>query len=70
MIVILELTHLVLELKQYGIVVVGSKPIGKGSFGEVWRARMNNEEDVVVKIITNNLEQSLTETMIEMETLR
>jgi hypothetical protein len=56
-------------LTQYGIVVVGSKPIGKGHFGEVWKARMN-EEDVVVKIITNKSEQSLTETIVEMETLK
>ena len=64
------------ELAQYGIVVVGSKPIGKGNFGEVWKARMkkktevNNEEDVVVKIITNKSDQSWTETVVEMETLK
>ena len=65
------------ELAQYGIVVVGSKPIGKGNFGEVWKARMkketevnNEEDDVVVKIITNKSKQSLTETVVEMETLK
>jgi len=57
------------ELKQYGIGVVGSKPIGKGHFGEVWKASMN-EEDVVVKMITNKSDQSLTETVVEMETLK
>ncbi len=62
--------HIVPELAQYGIVVVGSKPIGKGNFGEVWKARMNNDEDVVVKIITNKSDQSLTETVVEMETLK
>ncbi len=63
------MTSAVAELSQYGIVVVGSKPIGKGNFGEVWKARMNNE-DVAIKIITNKTDQSITETVIEMETLR
>jgi hypothetical protein len=58
------------ELAQYGIVVVGSKPIGKGHFGEVWKARINSEEDVAVKIITNKSGQSFTETEVEMETLK
>ena len=49
--------------------VVGSKPIGKGHFGEVWKASMN-EEDVVVKMITNKSDQSLVETVVEMETLK
>ena len=58
------------QLTQYRIVVAGSKPIEKGHFGEAWKAKLNNEEDVAVKIITNKSEQSLTETEVEMETLK
>ncbi len=61
---------LVPELVQYGIVVVGSKPIGRGNFCEVWKARLNNEENVAVKIITNKSDKSQTETVVEMETLK
>ncbi len=49
--------------------VVGSKPIGKGNFGEVWKAKVNNE-DVAVKIITNKTDGSQKETVVEMETLK
>jgi hypothetical protein len=63
------------DLAQYGINIVSLKPIGKGNFGEVWKARMktaemHDEVDVVVKIITKESKQSLTETVVEMETLR
>ena len=67
---VLKLTDTIVpELIQYGIEVVSSKPIGKGHFGEVWKARMS-EGNVVVKIITNKSDQSLAETMVEMETLK
>jgi hypothetical protein len=56
-------------LQQYDIEVTGEKPVGKGNFVEVWKAKMNNE-DVAVKIITNKSDRSTKEMEVEMETFR